>query len=32
MLKPGTYRLLFVAADAAGHTFTKTSRQIVIRR
>jgi hypothetical protein len=32
ILKPGTYRLLFVATDAGGHTFTKTSRQIVIRR
>jgi hypothetical protein len=32
MLKPGTYRLLFVATDAAGHTFQRTSRQIVVRR
>jgi sugar lactone lactonase YvrE len=31
-LKPGTYRLLFVATDAAGHTYTRTSRQIVVRR
>jgi hypothetical protein len=32
MLTPGTYRLLFVATDATGHTFQKTSGQIVVRR
>jgi DNA-binding beta-propeller fold protein YncE len=32
MLKPGTYRLLFVATDAGGHTATATTRQLVVRR